>query len=161
MELGDAQKAMEFIRLDAGSEWAARQTALLLMGQGKPTEALQSIQKTSDVPLMARDFVRACLDPQRRSELDRETKKIEAATLAGVDPEPRYWTGAMLSYCGQKEASLRLLRSAIEHNYCGYTALQNDPLLVKLRKSREFRDLLSAAKDCQDRFLAQQDYISR
>jgi serine/threonine protein kinase len=161
MELGDSQKALEFIRLDAGSEWAARQTAIVLMGQGKPTEALQSIQKTSDTPLMARDLVQACLDPQRRSELDREAKKIEALTLAGVDAEPRYWMGSLMSYCGQKDASLRLLRSAVEHNYCAYTALQNDPLLAKLRRSPEFSELLSAAKACQDRFLAQQDYISR
>jgi len=161
MELGDPQKAMEFIRLDAGSEWAARQTALVLMGQDKPTEARKSIESTSAVPLMARDLLAACLDPQGASQVEREAKKIEAAALAGVDPEPRYWTGAMLSYCGQKEESLRLLRSAVEHNYCAYTALQNDPLLAKLRRSPEFKELLSAAKDCQDRFLAQQDYISR
>jgi len=64
MQLGQAQKAMEFVRLDAGSEWAARQTAFILLGQGKLSEAQQIIQRTSDLPLMGRDVVQACLDPQ-------------------------------------------------------------------------------------------------
>ncbi len=61
------------------------------------------------------------------------------------------------SYCGQKDAAVRLLRSAIEQNYCAYTALQTDPLLAKLRGTPEFSELLSAAKDCQNKFLAGRD----
>ncbi len=104
MRLGEPQRAMEFIRLDAGSEYAARQTAFILMGQGKLAEAKQTIRRTSDVPLMGRDLVQACLDPQQTSQLERAAKKIEAAALAGVDAEPRYWVGAALSYCGEKDA---------------------------------------------------------
>jgi hypothetical protein len=33
MQLGEPQRAMEFLRPDSGSEWTARQTALILMGQ--------------------------------------------------------------------------------------------------------------------------------
>ena len=160
IELDQPQQAMEFVRLDAGSEWAARQTAFILLGQGKLAEARQSIQRTSDAPLMGRDLVQACLDPQQISQLDKVAKRIEAAALAGVDPEPKYWMGAALSYCGQKDAALRLLRSAIEQNYCAYTALQTDPLLVKLRRSPEISELLSSAKQCQNRFLAQRDQSS-
>lgn len=61
-----------------------------------------------------------------------------------------------VSYCGQKDAAVRLLRNAIEQNYCAYTALQTDPL-VKLRGTPEFSELLSAAKDCQNKFLAGRD----
>jgi len=157
MQLGQPQRATEYVRLDAGSEWAARQTAFILMDEGKLTEARQSIQRTSDNPLMARDLLQSCLAPQQTSELDKTAQKIEAAALAGVDAEPRYWVGALLSYCGQKEAAVRLLRSAVGQNYCAYTALQSDPMLVKLRGSREFNELLSAAKECQNRFLAQRE----
>ena len=157
IQLGEPQRAMEFVRLDAGSEWAARQTALILMGQGKQDDARRSIQRTSDMPLMGRDLVQACLDPHQTYRLDKTTEKVESAALAGVDPEPRYNFGALLSYCGQKDAALRLLKSTIEHNYCAYTALQTDPLLVKLRGTSEFSGLLSAAKECQNRFLAQRD----
>ena len=68
-----------------------------------------------------------------------------------------YIAGTMLSYCGQKDAALRLLRRAVGQNYCAYHALHTDPLLVKLRTSPEFGGLLSEAKECQNRFLAQRD----
>jgi hypothetical protein len=156
-QLGQPQRAMEFVRLDAGSEWAARTTAFILMGQGKLAEARQAIPKISDAPLRGRDLFQSCLDPKEKSQLDTTAQKLEAASLSWVDAEPRYIFGALLSYCGQKDAALRLLRSAIEHNYCAYTGLQTDPLLVKFRRTPEFGELLSAAKECQNRILAQQD----
>src|SRR5713101_152108 len=156
-QLGKPQRAMEFVRLDAGSEWAARQTAFILIGQGKLSEARQSIQRMSDAPLVGHDLLQVCLDPQQASQLDSAAQKIETAALAGVDAEPRYAFGTLLSYCGQKDAALRLLRSAVEHNYCAYSALQSDPLLVKLRGTPEYSQLLSAAKQCQNRFLAQRN----
>ena len=156
-QLGRPQRATEFARLDSGLEWAARVTAFVLMGQGQMAEARQTIQRVSDDPLMGRDLIQFCLDPQQTTQLHRATRKIETAALAGINAEPRYWVGAALSYCGQKDAALQLLRSAVEHNYCAYTALQTDPLLVRFRGTPEFGELLSAAKECQNRFLAQRD----
>ena len=80
---------------------------------------------------------------------------MEADALAQLDAEPRYSTGTLLSYCGRKDAAVRLLRNAIEQNYFAYTALQSDPLLAGLRESPEFNELLSAAEQCQNRFLAE------
>jgi serine/threonine protein kinase len=161
VQLGQPQKAMEFVRLDAGSEYAAMQTAAILLGQGKLTEARQAIQRASDSPLMGRDLIQSCIDPPHSSQCDKAAQKIEATALAGADIEPLYSVGALLSYCGQNAAALRLLRKAVEQNYCAYTALQTDPLLVKLRGTPEFSELLSAAKQCQNRFLAQRDQSSR
>ncbi|MGA3090367.1 MAG: hypothetical protein ABSD75_17280 [Terriglobales bacterium] len=158
--LGQPQRAMEFVQLDAGSDWAARQTAFILIGQGKRFEARQSIQRMSDTPLMGRDLLQACLDPQQASQLDESARKIETAALAGVDPEPRYVFGSLLSFCGQKNGALRLLKGAIDHNYCALQTLQTDPMLATLRKAPEFAELLLAAKQCQDRFLAQQEQRS-
>jgi DNA-binding winged helix-turn-helix (wHTH) protein/TolB-like protein len=155
--LGEPQRAMDFARLDPGSDWAARQTAFILIGQDKPAEARQSIQRMSHNPLMGHDLLQACLDPQQASQLEGSAKAVETAALAGVDAEPRYVFGTLLSYCGQKDAALRMLRSAIEQNYCAYQSLQSDPLLVKLRGTPEFSELLSAAKECQGRFLVQRE----
>ena len=155
--LGEPQRAMEFVRLDAGSDWAARQTAFILIGQGKLAEARHSIQRASHTPLMGHDLLQACLDPQSGSQLEGRAQEVETAALAAVDAEPRYVFGTLLSYCGQKDAALRLLRSAIEHNYCAYQSLQSDPLLIKLRGTPEFSELLSAAKECQGRFLRQRE----
>jgi len=159
--LGQPQRAMDFVRLDAGSEWAARSSAYILLREGKLAEARQSIQKASANPLMARDLLQNCLDHSPTSVLDRIAQKTEAAALAQPDGEPRYHVGSLLAYCGRDDAALRLLKSAVQQNYCAYTALQTDPLLVKLRGNSEFNELLSAAKGCQNRFLAQQHQTSQ
>src|ERR1022692_3801166 len=157
VQLGQTQRAMDFVRLDAGSEYAAMQTAAILLGQGKLAEARQAAQKASPSPLNGRDLIQSCIDPPHSPQCDQAAQKIEAAALAGADIEPLYSVGALLSYCGQKDASVRLLKRAVEKNYCAYTALQTDPLLVKLRGTPEFGELLSSAKACQNRFLAERD----
>jgi len=156
-QLGQTQRAMEFVRLDAGSEFAARETAFILLGHGKVDEARQTIQRMSDTPQMGRDLLQVCLDPKQASQLDGAAHQMEAASVAEGDVEGWYISGTMLSYCGQKDAALRLLRRAVGQNYCAYDALHTDPLLVKLRRSPEFSGLLSAAKECQNRFLARRD----
>jgi eukaryotic-like serine/threonine-protein kinase len=161
MLLDQQQRAMEFVRLDAGSEWAARSTANILLRQGKVPEARQIIQNASANVLMGRDLLQACLDPSKTHTLDKIVRETEAALLADADAEPRFLVGTVLVYCDQKDAALHLLKSAIEQNYCAYTALQSDPLLVKLRGTPEFSGLLSAAKQCQNRFLAQRDQSSK
>ncbi len=155
VQLGQTQRAMDFVRLDAGSEYAAMQTGAILLGQGKLAEARKAIQGASLSPLMGRDLIQACIDPPRSARCDKAAQTIEATALAGADIEPLYSVGALLSYCDQKDAAPRLLRKAVEQNYCAYTALQTDPLLVKLRGTPEYTDLLSAAKQCQSKFLAQ------
>jgi tetratricopeptide (TPR) repeat protein len=157
MQLGQPQRAMEFVRLDAGSEFAARQTALILLGQGKVDEARQTIQRASATPQMGRDLLQVCLDPKQASQLAGAAQQTEAASVAEGDVEGWYIAGTMLSYCGQKDAALRLLRRAVGQNYCAYDALHTDPLLVRLRRSPDFSGLLSAAKECQNKFLAQRD----
>jgi len=158
MQLGQPDRALEFVRLDAGSDWSGRATAFILLEQGKLSEARQTIQKTSERPLLGRDLLLACLDPRQTSQLGETAKKSEAAALSGVDAEPRYFVADLLSYCGHQDGAVQLLRSAVSQNYCAYAALQSDPLLKKLRGTPEFSDLLSAAKECQNKFLAQRDH---
>ena len=155
VQLGQTQRAMDFVRLDAGSEYAAMQTGAILLGQGKLAEARKAIQGASLSPLMGRDLIQACIDPPHSPQCDKVAQTIEATALAGADIEPLYSVGALLSYCDQKDAALRLLKKAVEQNYCAYTALQTDPLLVKLRGTPEYTALLSAAKQCQSNFLAE------
>jgi serine/threonine protein kinase len=155
VQLGQTHRAMEFVRLDAGSEYAAMQTGAILLGQGKLAEARQAIQGASQSPLMGRDLIQTCIDPPRSSQCDKAAQTIEATALAGSDIEPLYSVGALLSYCEQKDAALRLLKKAVAQNYCAYTALQTDPLLIKLRGTHEFTALLSSAKQCQSKFLAE------
>jgi hypothetical protein len=65
-----------------------------------------------------------------------------------------------MATCGKQDVALRLLKSAIEGHYCAYTALQTDSLLVTLRGTPEFCKLLSAAKECENNFLAEAAPVS-
>jgi len=157
MELGKPQRAMDFVRLDASSEWAAYIAPSILLRQGKLDEARESVKRMSANPRYHRDLLRACLDPQQATQLKEAASEVEAAVLVETDPEPRFFQGTILAYCGQEEAAVRVLKSAIEHNYCAYNSLQTDPLLARLRGTPKFSDLLSAAKECQNRFVAEQE----
>jgi hypothetical protein len=57
----------------------------------------------------------------------------------------------------KKDIALRMIGRAINLNYCAYSALQSDPLLVKLRGIPKFSELVSAAKECRKRALAVRD----
>jgi hypothetical protein len=58
--------------------------------------------------------------------------------------------GVLLAYCGKDEAALRLLKAAVQQNYCAYSALLGDPLLKNLRKETAFNEVLTAASQCQE-----------
>jgi tetratricopeptide (TPR) repeat protein len=153
--LDQPQKAMEFIQLDRGSEWAARFMAYIFLTQGKLPEARDSVDKMSSNPVFGRDFLQACLVPERRNALPAVAQNYGATLNAGRDPELLYYGGSLLAYCGEKESALRVLKSAVEKDYCVYSALQSSLLLAKLRTTPEFSSLLSAAHQCRDKFLAE------
>jgi eukaryotic-like serine/threonine-protein kinase len=157
-QMGNPARAMDFNRLDAGSTWANRNGIRVLLREGKLAEARDAVQKLpSDSDFIK--FYKACVDrpsPQPPSaELDRLVRELEPSLEANPDPENRYLFAADMAFCGEKDAALRLLRSAIASKYCAYAALQRDPLLAPLRGTPEFTQLLSAAKQCQDNFLAE------
>jgi hypothetical protein len=145
----------DFIQLDAGSEWATYATTHLLLREDKLAEAREAVKKMSTNPQDFRDLLQACLMGPT-SELERLARVAQTAPQTEVDSESNYDQGAIFAYCGKRYAALHMLGMAIQHNYCAYTALQTDPLLVKLRGTTEFKELLSSAKECQNRILAQQ-----
>jgi TolB-like protein/predicted Ser/Thr protein kinase len=154
MQLGRMDRAKDFVRLDAGSEWAAFLTFNILLRQAKMGEARDSLRQVSTNPYYHRDFLEACFQQQPAAELNQMAQQVETALLAHHDPEPRYFQGAFLAFCNQREIAIRLIRSAIEQNYCSYTGLRDDPLLAKLRNAPQFSQLLDAAKECQQKFVA-------
>jgi TolB-like protein len=152
--LGQPNKAMKFLQADRGSEWVARVMPYALLAQGKRTEAQESVGQMPMGVTFGRNFLQACLVPGYANELESASNEFAAAVMIEPDPERRYANGALLAYCGEHEAALRAISSAIQKNYCAYSNLQHDPLLAKLRNTPEFTQLLSAAKACQDDFLS-------
>jgi serine/threonine protein kinase len=153
LESGRTLRAMDFARLDAGSEWAAYITFSSLLREGKIEQARASVKNISANPFNRRDFLEACLNPNTPSDFEAVTNKTETAVLAETDPETRYYQGAVLAYCGETDEAIRLIRSAIAQNYCAVSALQSDPLLATLRRKASFGELLKAGQQCQTKVL--------
>ena len=153
--LGNTQRAREFMALDAGSEWASWVMPSILLREGKLNEAREAVKRVPATLRYHRDLTEAVLGLRPPAELERLAQEDTTSLAAGDDPETAYYQGSVLAYAGKKEAAVHMLRIAIEQNYCAYSALENDPLLDKLRATPEFADLLKAARFCQEPLLAQ------
>ncbi len=166
-QLGNPQRAMDFLQTDAGSDWVNRNKVRVLAREGKFSEARQLAQTLP--PSNADDdfdVVTACLDRDLSgqplsAEAERAIHQREARWLANPDPENRYLMATDMAPCGQKDLALRALKSVVEGNYCAYEALQKDPSLASLRSSPEYPQLLATAKQCQDKFLAERNQAGR
>jgi len=76
-------------------------------------------------------------------------RENEASVMTEPDAENWYRLGALMAACGQNEPALRLLKAAVQQNYCAYSALLDDPLLKNLRKETAFNQVLTAGSNCQ------------
>ncbi len=150
MELGETARAREFIRLDAGSEWAAYVMPSLLLREGKVAQAREAVQHMPTAQRYHRDLLESCLQLRPAADLEPIARELEANAVNELDPELLYYQGALLGYCGKNDAALQLLQSAVERNYCAYSNLLNDPLLQKLRADQAFDKVLTEASACQE-----------
>ncbi|MGA6982412.1 MAG: protein kinase, partial [Candidatus Sulfotelmatobacter sp.] len=150
MELGKTDRAMDFIQLDAGSQWAAWATPYAYLAAGNLAQAREAVKSVAKSPTYHRDLLVACTQAPRPADLDKIVQQSEASVMTEPDPEAWYHVGALLAYCGQNEAALRLLKAAVQQNYCAYSALLGDPLLKDLRKETAFNEVLTAAGQCQE-----------
>ncbi|MFZ0293781.1 MAG: protein kinase [Candidatus Sulfotelmatobacter sp.] len=150
MALGQTDRAMDFIHLDAGSEWAAWATPYVYLTAGNVVQAREAVKSVAKAPIYHRDLLVACTQAQKPADMDRIVRDEEASVMTEPDPEAWYHVGALMAYCGQKDAALRLLKAAVQQNYCAYSALLEDPLLKSLRKETAFDEVLTAASTCQE-----------
>jgi hypothetical protein len=150
MELGKTDRAADYIRLDAGSEWAAYITPSLLLREGKVTEAREAVKQMPSAPRYHRALLESCLELRPASELDKMAEESESSYPSDPDPETWYYEGSLFAYCGKHKAAIHLFQSAVENNYCAYSNLLTDPLLVKLRSDPDIDKLLTGARECQE-----------
>jgi TolB-like protein len=150
LELGKTDKAMDFVHLDAGSEWANWVTPYVHLAAGNVAQARESAKSVAKSSAYHRELLVACTAAQRPADMDRIVREAEASVMTEPDPESWYHVGALMAYCGQKDAALRLLKAAVQQNYCAYSALLGDPLLKDLRKETAFDEVLTAGSKCQE-----------
>ncbi len=149
LEMGKTDRAMDYVHLDAGSEWAAWVTPYIYLAEGNIAEARAAAKNMGKASSYHRELMEACTAAQRPADLPRIVKETEASVMTEPDAEAWYHVGALMAACGQNEPALRLLKAAVQQNYCAYSALLDDLLLKDLRKETAFSDVLTAASNCQ------------
>jgi serine/threonine protein kinase len=149
LEMGKTERAMDFVQLDVGSEWSAWVTPYVYLAEGNLAEARASAKNMAKAPSYHRELMAACVAPQHPADFDKIVRETESSVMTEPDPEAWYHVGALMAYCGQQEPALRLLKAAVQQNYCAYSALLDDPLLKTLRKETAFNEVLTAAGNCQ------------
>jgi len=151
-EAGKPGRAMEYLNRDAGSEWSNAVRVSVLIREEKTTEAQQAAQKMTENSMWMRGLLQACLNKAPATELHRLAGLAENQLLPEQDPELKYYQGALLAACGEKKIAFDFLRKAVSENYCAHQALQSDPLLANVREDPEFRQIMQAAAECQQKF---------
>lgn len=149
LQMGKTDRAMDFIQLDAGSEWAAWVTPYVYLAEGNIAEAHAAAKNMGKGPSYHRELMEACTLPQHPADLAKIVHDNEASVMTEPDAEHWYQVGEVMAACGQNEPALRLLKAAVQQNYCAYSALLDDPLLRNLRKDTAFNEVLTAASNCQ------------
>ena len=149
LEMGKTDRAMDFVHLDAGSEWAAWVTPYVYLAEGKVADARDAAKSMGKASSYHRDLMEACTAEPRPADLPKIVRESESSVMTEPDAEAWYHIGALMAACGQKEPALRLLKAAVQQNYCAYSALLDDPLLKDLRKETAFNEVLTAASNCQ------------
>jgi tetratricopeptide (TPR) repeat protein len=149
VEMGKTDQAMDFVHLDAGSEWAAWVTPYVYLASGNMAEARDAAKNMPKAPIYHRELMEACTAAQRPADLAKIVRDTEASVMMEPDAEAWYHVGALMAACGQNEPALRLLKLAVQQNYCAYSALLDDPLLKNLQKEAAFNQVLTAASNCQ------------
>ena len=144
--------------------WSNRNAIRVLLSENKLAEARELGAKLPP-DVGPNNFYKACLARSSlteapTTELNRATQEIEPHMLANPDAENRYLAATYLAACGQKDAALRLLKSAIDGKYCAYEALRKDPMLAPVRSSSEYTRLLSSAQQCRAHFLAERAQLT-
>jgi serine/threonine protein kinase/tetratricopeptide (TPR) repeat protein len=150
LELGKTDRAMDFVQLDAGSEWSAWVKPYVYLTAGNLAQARESVKSVAKATPYHRELLVACTQAQKPADFDRIVHEAESSTMMEPDPEAWYHVGALMAYCGQNEPALRLLKAAVQQNYCAYSALLEDPLLKGLRKETAFNEVLTAGSACQE-----------
>jgi len=155
MEQGNFPRAMDFIQLDAGSSWARGSMVAYFLRSGKLSEAREQVAKVAeDWP--DKGVVNACLNHAPAADLDKLSRDLAQKISDYHDPESRYLNAVYLAFCGaEKQSGLRLMKGAIAGHYCAYADLETNAMLANVRGMPEFAELLSAAKQCHDDFLAE------
>ena len=118
------------------------------------TEARQAAQQMTDNPMWMRGLLQACLNNAPAAEVHRQAELAQNELIAQQNSDLKYYQGAVLATCGEKQIAYAFLQKAVDGRYCAHEALLADPLLAPVRKDSEFQAILQSAAQCEQKFIS-------
>jgi serine/threonine protein kinase len=158
MLLGRYDRALDFVRLDPGSEWARLVTRLVYQRMGRRRDALEQHRQLAPeylgrlAPDTFHGLLTRCLSGPADARQRASEDDVRAFLAVRPDPEPLYFWASDLAYCGDPAAALRLLRESVRRNFCAVAVIETDPTFASIRQEDGYGALLSAARACRSRF---------
>lgn len=151
MAAGKLGRAPRFIDLDSGSYWSNLVSVHYWLRRGDDQKARQYAQRL-EPDSVERRFHETCLDSRPGPTPDEAARPFIEQWRSLRDPEPSYWIGAEMIYCGRQDDALRLLEAAIDDGYCAHPAVDQDPAWAPLRDRPEFQRLRRDAIECRNTY---------
>src|SRR5260370_13250157 len=152
MELGNYKRARDLLRKDLSSEWSKAHAIEVFLREGRTQEAIQ-IGPPHIPHCDSYNMLLACAP----HEPEPQIKSLAVGVEVDVDPELNYFFAAHLAHCRQTNESLRLLKLAIDANYCSYPAMDLDPFFDKIRTAPGVANVRAAAIACHENFVANRE----
>ena len=158
--MGRLDRADEFARLDEASQWSTDTHATIFLRRGKPDEARklwQEFRRQGGPWNVIQSFLEQRPAPEQDAVQRMEEKEISELH----DSEPKYYAGQEFAYAGRPQVALRLIRLAVERNFCAYPMMETDPFLTAVRKLPEYPAVRAEGNACQQRFLAHRAEVTK
>jgi serine/threonine protein kinase len=158
MLLGRYDRALDYVRLDSGSDWAMLVTRFIYQRMGKPADAREQHDRLPPeylrgiAPDMFYGLLSRCLasaPPDKQVHVTDDDVRVFLTVRE--DPEPLYFWASDLAYCGHTKPAIQLLRESIRRNFCA-SAIETDPMFAAIRNRSEYVELVAAAQACRKRF---------
>ena len=160
LALEEHDRALFFLELRKGMAWAENIRMFVHLHRGATRDAAAVARTIASDPVWPAAFVAAFLEDQPGSEVAQLAGDfVEHNVRVLRDPESSFLDGTLLSFCGQTDLALTLIRNAIRGGYLAYPNLQTDPLLEKIRGTTAFEDLVLEAGKRHVAFVAYRDRL--
>jgi TolB-like protein/predicted Ser/Thr protein kinase len=153
LSAGRFERARSFAELDVGSEWSKNHLANNYLAQGNREAALASLEGIAQDSTFYLDSAVLQHCGESTPEAAEVVQLSEETSMSLPDSEPKYWTSFLLAYCGHKKAALRLLKAAVDGNYCSFPAVDLNPLWAPLRDDPVFTEIRAQGMACREHFL--------